>query len=171
MNVKRLVVSGLLVVGLIFLAGVATADDGKPIKHVVAHTILAGKDISRTTATINDGPDHEIAQRVYSYVIHSDDKDFDNMWTENFAHTDTTGGNGTHSGYAIWKNDRGDKIYMQFRGEHHAKSGSADNAKFSGAFSVRGGTGKFSGISGKGSYKGEITPSGQSSEVTLDASY
>lgn len=34
-----------------------------------------------------------------------------------------------------------------------------------------GGTGKFGKISGQGSYKGKITPGGQTSEVSLDASY
>ena len=170
MNVKRWV--GVLGAAVLLSSVAACADDSKPVKHVVVHTMLAGKDTSRTTATVSDVPNHEIVQRVYSYVLSSDDKDFDKMRTENFAQTDTTDGKGTHTGgYAIWKNAQGDQIFMQFSGEHHADSASAQNAAFSGKFTVRGGTGKFSGISGDGSYKGSITPTGQSSEVLLDARY
>jgi hypothetical protein len=171
MNVKLMVGTGLLGMALLCLGCRASADDSKPMKHVVVHTTLTGKDISRTTAAVSDVPHHEIAQRVYSYTLHSEDKDFDNMYTENFAQTDTTDGKGTHTGYAVWKNAQGDSIYSKFKGEHHPESGSAENADFSGEFDVFGGTGKFHDISGKGTYKGHITPSGQTSEVSLDARY
>ena len=171
MNIKPIVGTGFLVVTFLLLACAASAGDSKALKHVVVHTMLAGKDISRTTATIGDAPNHEIAQRVYSYTLRSDDKDFDNMRTENFAHTDTTDGKGTHTGYAIWKNAQGESIFLQFSGEHHVDPGHADNAAFSGKFDVRGGTGKFARISGQGTYKGQITPKEQTSEVLLDTSY
>jgi len=171
MNIKPIIGSGLLVAAFLLLACSAKADDSKALKHVAVRATLIGKDTSRTTATVSDVPNHEISQRVYSYTLRSDDKDFDDMRTENFAHTDTTDGKGTHSGYGIWKNTQGESIYVQFSGEHHPESGHAGNAEFSGKVTVRGGTGKFANISGQGSYTGQITPSGQTSEGTLDTRY
>ena len=168
---KRTIVASLLLVTGLFLVGAASADDSKPVKHVVAHTSLAGKDISRTVATVGDAPNHELVQRVYSYAISSDDKDFDQMRSENYAQTDTTDGKGTHTGYAIWKNTQDESFQVKFNGEHHPEGSGAGNAEFSGDFTVLGGTGKFHAITGKGTYKGHITPSGQTSEVLLDARY
>jgi len=171
MNVKMLAVTGLLAAGLLSLGCAVSADNSKPLKHVIVHTSLVGKDASRTTAAVNDVSNHEIVQRVYSYKLSSDDKDFNGMRTDNFAQTDTTDGEGTHAGYAIWKNSAGDSIYSKFSGEHHVASGNAEDSEFTGTFVVRGGTGKFREITGQGTYKGRITPSGQSSEVLLDARY
>jgi len=171
MNIKPIAGNVLLVAAFFFLACSASADDSKALKHVVVRTTLIGKDTSRTTATVSDVPNHEMSQRYYSYTVRSDDKDFDDMRTENFAHTDTTDGKGTHTGYGVWKNKQGDSINVQFSGEHHPESGHPGNAEFSGKVTVRGGTGKFANISGEGTYKGQITPSGQTSEASLDTRY
>src|SRR5262245_46577554 len=94
------------------------AEPTKPaVKHVVAHTILSGKDVPRSVATIGDQPDHELVQRVYSYGTKSDDPDFDGMRTENVAQTDTIAGKGTHRGYSIWKNNHDDAFYVRFQGD------------------------------------------------------
>ena len=152
-----------------FLIHHSGAEPGKAAtKHVVAHTVLSGKDISRTAAAIGDDPDHELVQRVYAYTITSDDKDFDGMRSENVAQTDTLAGKGTHRGYAIWRNRQDDAIYIRFDGEHHGTGG---NAEYSGKAEISRGTGKFAHISGTAKYHGAITPSRQTSDVELDVTY
>jgi hypothetical protein len=166
----RLAVAALVGgVAAAFLIHHSGAEPVKPaMKHVVAHTLLSGKDISRTVTAIGDDADHELVQRVYSYAITSDDKDFDGMRSENFAQTDTLAGKGTHRGYAIWRSKQDDAIYIRFEGEHHGAGG---NAEYSGKAEISRGTGKFAHISGTAKYHGAITPSQQMSDVELDVSY
>jgi hypothetical protein len=160
-------VGGVAVAFLVHHSGAAPVKPAS--RHVVAHTALSGKDISRSVAAIGDQADHELAQRVYSYAISSDDKDFDGLRSENFAQTDTVAGKGTHRGYAIWRNKQDDTIYIRFNGEHHP--GAGGNAEYSGDAEISGGTGKFAHISGTAKYHGAITPSQQTSDVELDVTY
>lgn len=166
MNMKSVVI-GVLAIALLGCATGASCAGTK--KTVALHTRLDGKDLSRTTAAVNDQPGHEIMQRVYSYRVTSEDADFDGITTDNFAQTDSVDGSGTHRGYGVWHTRSGDRITARFEGEHHA--GAAGSSDFTGKVTITGGTGRFAAISGSGTYRGRTTPDGQTSDATLEVTY
>jgi hypothetical protein len=147
----------------VLLSGVATAA-GAPAgtPQVTQEISLRGHcdapDSSRMVVTLDDQPRHEFAQRVYSYVIASDDaKDFDGAVSTNYAQVDTIDGKGTHHGYAVWRLPSGDRVNFRFEGTHVERSAGTENAPYSGEFTVTGGTGKYRDIRGHGRYEGHTT--------------
>ncbi|MEO8672383.1 MAG: hypothetical protein ABI411_13790 [Tahibacter sp.] len=182
--------AGLVAIGLFaLLAGNPALAKKKPEAPAKPRTVtlnLTGTrpltDISSTVASVGDVPNHEIAQRVYSYVVLTaapdsgkpakEAKDFDGATTMNFAQSDSRNGAGTHNGYATWKLKSGDLIYVTFNGKHSARgAGQEDAAPFDGEFEFAGGTGKYANIKGHSSYQGKVTATGSSWEAKVMFEY
>jgi len=139
-------------------------------------TLSAKRPLAWTTSTvvaIGDQPNHEIAQRVYSYEITSPDPDFNGFKTTNHVQADEVAGTGSHRGYAVWPLKNGDTVYVKFEGTHKTmvKDGGAWETPFEGKFEFVGGTGKYKNIKGSSTYKGKATPDGAGWEAVVDVQY
>jgi hypothetical protein len=129
--------------------------------------------ISNTVFTPGDVPNHEIAQRVYSYEISSPDADFNGFKSTNYGQSDDVAGTGTHRGYSVWPLKNGDTVYIKYEGNHKTivKDGGAWETPFEGRFEFVGGTGKYKGIKGASTYKGKVTPEGSAWQAVVDMQY
>lgn len=73
------------------------------------------------------------------------------------------GGTGTQNGYRTFTHSSGDKIFSSYKGTTAViiKNGVKSNRyKFSGKWHYTGGTGRFKGITGKGTYTGKLAKKG-----------
>jgi hypothetical protein len=79
---------------------------------------------------------------------------------------DVIAGSGTNRGYFEIAHPTGDKTFTSFEGTVTAtpKPGGPPEVTFEGKWSYVGGTGKFTGITGGGTYKGGLTPAGPAYE-------
>ena len=129
--------------------------------------------ISNTVFTPGDVPNHEVAQRVYSYEISSPDADFNGFKTTNYGQSDDVAGTGTHRGYSAWPLKNGDTVYVKYEGTHRTimKDGGAWETPFEGKFEFVGGTGKYKAIKGASTYKGKVTPEGSAWQAEVDVQY
>lgn len=114
-----------------------------------------GSDISIAIAAIDD--QHQFSQRVYAYAISSTHADFDGATAMNYAQSDSGPRDGTHRGYAIWTLKNGDTLTMKFEGTHEIPQG-AGMAPNGGKLEFVGGTGKYRGVKGSGTYSGTGSP-------------
>ncbi len=66
---------------------------------------------------------------------------------------DSTNGNGTHQGYALYKFEDGSTYVTKFQGTHKATEGG--KVAYEGTFEYVSGTGRFEGIKGGGTFTGK----------------
>jgi hypothetical protein len=74
------------------------------------------------------------------------------------AYGDSSGAKVRSSGYHVSNLSNGDKIYVRFQGNDTMMDGKPGTTE--GTWSYTGGTGKFKGIKGKGTYKGKADATG-----------
>src|SRR5215470_12753379 len=72
--------------------------------------------------------------------------------------SDMTGDKAADHGYSVGTMANGDKIHVKFGGSSKSKDGKPVSGE--GTWSFTGGTGKFQGLKGKGTYKGTANPDG-----------
>jgi hypothetical protein len=72
----------------------------------------------------------------------------------NVATFDLTDGSGTHAGYVVHRFEDGATALERYEGRAEAKDGGATTL-VEGSFECTGGTGRFAGLAGKGTYRGE----------------
>jgi hypothetical protein len=72
--------------------------------------------------------------------------------------TEMTGDTAADRGYFVGTMANGDKIHVKFNGTSRSKDGKPVSGQ--GTWSFTGGTGKFEGLKGKGTYKGTANPDG-----------
>ena len=76
----------------------------------------------------------------------------------NVAYGDASGAKVRSSGYHVSNLSNGDKIYVHFQGNDTTMDGKPGTTE--GTWSYTGGSGKFKGIKGKGTYKGKADSNG-----------
>ncbi|HET7842640.1 MAG TPA: hypothetical protein VFL14_00705 [Xanthomonadales bacterium] len=115
-------------------------------------------DLAERATGAADG--HRVADRVYRYRVESPDSDLDG-WATQFGHIDETSGTGTHRGNGYWKLDSGDEVFVLIDGtQRRSGEGASAATSFEGTFEFLGGTGKYRGATGKGSYSGTADANG-----------
>jgi hypothetical protein len=99
-----------------------------------------------------DLPDHVMRQAIRTHVISSKDADLDGSEQTVFAHEGYYAKAGTSVGYFLYTLKSGDKIWARFDSVASTVSMQGSwEATYQGAFRFIAGTGKFSGIRGRGS--------------------
>ena len=118
--------------------------------------------VSQTNIYPGDNPKHVVALSNFHEVDNSADPDFNNIQVNEVSATDYTAGTGTMRGYRVSTHPGGDKTFMAFEGMTKTvmKPGGPPETTFEGKWWYTGGTGKFKGITGDGTYKGEVTKAG-----------
>jgi len=122
--------------------------------------------LSETKMLPGDKPGHELMMVRRMDTISYSDPIFSSGQAVVATFADYTAGSGPHRGYFAVTHPNGDKTFTTYEGIAKATpnaSGPPD-VTFEGKWSFVGGTGKFDGISGGGTYKGGGTPTGPAYE-------
>ena len=109
-----------------------------------------------------DKPEHEVTLINLRAVDNSADPDFNNVQVNEILVSDYTAGTGRDWGHRAGTHPDGDKMYMSFEGTAKTviKPDGSPDTTFEGKWWYTGGTGKFKGITGDGTYKGKATAEG-----------
>ena len=126
----------------------------------ITGTISCGKPDPTYSIEVDDRPGHSVAiskfactwttPMQYGEVQSKDGYDV--------AYSDASGAKVRGSGYHVSNLSNGDKVFVHFQGNDTMKDGKPSTTQ--GTWSYTGGTGKFKGIKGKGTYKGKADSSG-----------
>ena len=122
----------------------------------------AGPVLSLTKMSPGDDPKHEVSliRRLDKDVC--SDADFGALDVDTLNVSDYKQGNGTQKGYRTFTHASGDKIFSAYEGETGAERTPEGKTEyiFKGKWWYTGGTGKFQGITGSGTYKGRLGADG-----------
>jgi hypothetical protein len=118
--------------------------------------------LAETKMLPGDDPKHEVIMNRQLYEEQTSDPDFKNAQGYRVNVSDLVAGSGSHRGYAAATGPGGDKWFTAYEGRVKTvpKQGAPPEITFEGKWWYVGGTGKFKGITGGGTYKGEVTPAG-----------
>ena len=122
--------------------------------------------VSETKMFPGDKPEHELTLATIQEVDYSSDPDFNNVQVTAIGFSDYVAGNGNHWGHRVITHPNGDKTSMSYEGTTKTmmKSDGPPETTFEGKWRYTGGTGKFKGIIGGGTYKGELVEEGSKYE-------
>jgi len=125
--------------------------------------------LSETKLVPGDKPGHEVmlVRRLWS----SKTEEFGESTVNQIIVTDYTLGTGTHRGYDAETLASGEKVFTAYEGRTTTvlKDGTPPSTTFEGRWWYTGGTGKFEGITGSGTYKGQASAAGLA--YTFDGEY
>ena len=129
--------------------------------------------MSSNVSVLGDIPGHELAHRVFSLTITSDDPDFNGFQTINYVQADDVTGTGTYRGYATWPLTNGDTVYIKFDGVSRKipTDGGAWETPYEGRFEFVRGTGKYARIKGDCHYGGVSTAEGSFWDAVVEIHY
>jgi hypothetical protein len=114
-----------------------------------------------------DKPGHEVTMVRRMDTLTYSDPLFASGQATVVAVTDYVAGNGPHRGYFAISHPNGDKTFTSYEGATTATPQPSGTPKvtFEGKWQLTGGTGKFEGITGGGTYKGGLTSAGPAYEL------
>jgi len=159
-TVFALVVS--LLISLV-LSEAALAEDKK-----VSGTGKFGPTLSQVILFPGDVPKHEVSLFNRLQFWNSADPDWNNVAVTQFVYSDYTAGNGYHRGHNANIHPNGDRTFISYEGQT-TRTMSPDGsweAKFEGKMRFTGGTGKFQGITGQGTYIGKASSAGGTAPIS-----
>lgn len=112
----------------------------------------------QTVLSLRDLPNHELQTAEIAGVQKSDDPDWNDVRITYWGVTDLQSGSGTQRGYYINEHGDGGRDWGTFEGK---VTTAGSTVSLEGAFTFSGGSGKFTGITGKGTYRGRMTSATQ----------
>jgi len=115
---------------------------------------FSGRANWQTTVSLKDVPHHEMNVAEIAGPQRSTDPAWNDARITYWGVADLNAGTGTQRGY--WVNERanGERDWGTFEGRITT---AGQNVTLEGTWAFAGGTGRFSGITGKGTYKGRMT--------------
>lgn len=118
--------------------------------------------VSQTKIYPGDNRSHVLALSNYHEVDNYAEPLFNNVQANEVVATDYMGGTGAMRGYRVSTYPGGDKTFMAIEGLEKTvmKPGAPPKTSFEGKWRYTGGTGKFKGITGGGTFKGKVTKAG-----------
>ena len=117
---------------------------------------FTGKATSQTTINLPDADDHQLNLAQINGEQTSTDTDWNESKLTYWGIADLRSGSGTQQGYYVNEHADGDRDWGTFAGKITTQG---NDVTLEGTFKFEGGTGKFNGISGGGTYKGRaISP-------------
>ena len=128
---------------------------------------FSGKASSQTIAYVNDVPNHELHLNEISGEQKSTDNHWNNAAITYWSTVDLVAGNGSQRGYFLNVHEDGDSDNGSFEGK---VTTTPQGVTLEGSWKYAGGTGKFKGLTGGGTYKGRLTSPTQV-EMTWDGAY
>lgn len=158
----------VLTVAIAFVLPAAAADKKKfSVDTKVKATV------SRGIINLEDQPRHQLTQTVSTRTMTSTNPDFNNVEVTNFGQADSIKGTGTHNGYSFHYHKNGEKVFMKWEGTHQTlfKEDKSWETISEGTITFIGGTGKFSNITGGGTYTCKASPKTADCHADLEAEY
>src|SRR5213080_735019 len=117
---------------------------------------FSGRTTSQTTVSLQDTSNHDLCLMEVRGVQKSQDEKWNNAKIVYWGTADLIAGNGPQQGYFVNEHADGDRDFGTFEGKIASAGGALT---IEGNWKYAGGTGKFSGITGGGTYKGRaISP-------------
>jgi hypothetical protein len=118
---------------------------------------FTGNVTAQTAMTIPDQPNHLLMTGQVAGRQNSADSNWNGAGLTYYGVTDVVGGSGTQRGYFINHHTDGDTDYGSFEGR---VTSSGTDFLVEGTWQYTGGTGKFSGVSGKGTFNSRSNAAG-----------
>ena len=154
----------LPMLGLLVLlqAPQALAQSGKLTANGKVGPVLA-----ETKMLPGDKPGHEVTMVRRMDTLTYSDPLFASGQAMVVAFTDYVAGNGPHRGYFATSHPSGDRTFTSYEGATTAtlQPSGPPKVTFEGKWQFTGGTGKFEGVTGGGTYKGGLTSTGPAYEL------
>jgi hypothetical protein len=119
---------------------------------------FSGRVISQTTVSLHDASDHDMNLMQVAGLQKSSDPDWNNARITYWGAADLFAGSGPQRGYFVNEHADGDRDVGTFEGKITTVGGLVT---LEGNWKYTGGTGKFSGITGSGTYNGRATSPGE----------
>jgi hypothetical protein len=118
--------------------------------------------LSQTKVWPGQRPGHDVTLSRRIIVLHSLDPDFDGAQALEVDCSECLAGTGAHRGHNVNTHARGDKTFVAYQGITRtvATERGPGQTLLEGIWWCTGGTGRFSGITGQGTYRGQLTPAG-----------
>ena len=117
---------------------------------------FSGRAVSQTTVSLHDTSNHDMNLMQVTGLQKSSDPDWNDARITYWGAADLIAGNGPQRGYFVNEHADGDRDFGTFEGRIASEGGAVT---IQGSWKYTGGTGKFSGITGGGTYKGRaISP-------------
>jgi len=144
-----------LIPGLLLTLAAAASGQTK-----ITGTISCGKPDAAYSIDVSDHSGHSVSISKFACnwttpMVYGDVQSKDGT---DVVYADASGAKARSSGYHVSNLSNGDKIYVRFQGNDTTMDGKPGTTE--GTWSYTGGTGKFKGIKGKGTYKGKADASG-----------
>jgi hypothetical protein len=114
---------------------------------------FSGRATSQTTLVLHDAPNHEMNLAGIAGRQKSSDENWNNATITYWGIADLVGGSGPQRGYFVNEHADGDRDFGTFEGKVVTTGG---QVTIEGAWKYEGGTGKFKGLTGGGTYKGRF---------------
>jgi len=115
---------------------------------------FSGRATSKTTISLPDIPDHAMNLMEVTGLQKSSDEKWNEARITYWGAADLIAGNGPQRGYFVNEHPDGDRDFGTFEGKIATAGG---QVTIEGNWKYAGGTGKFKGITGGGTYKGRAT--------------
>jgi hypothetical protein len=128
-----------------------------PAQTKISGSAQCGKPDTQQKVDVPDHPDHSlsISQAKCAWTKPMEVAGIQDKDGVTTAMDDNHGASSTGHGYYVDNMANGDKIYVRYQGTASMKEGAAQ-----GKWTYAGGTGKFKGIKGGGTYKGKVAVDG-----------
>jgi hypothetical protein len=115
---------------------------------------FSGRAVSQTTVSLHDASNHDMNLMQVTGLQKSSDPDWNDARITYWGAADLIAGNGPQRGYFVNEHADGDRDFGIFEGKITT---AGDQVTIEGNWKYTGGTGKFSGITGSGTYQGRAT--------------
>jgi hypothetical protein len=128
----------------------------------ISGTAKFGPIISQTLLLPDDVSKHEVMLINRTQTWSSSDADWNNVGVTQFVFSDYIAGTGFHRGHNVNVHPGGDRTFIAYEGQttRTSKPDGSWESKFEGKLRFTGGTGKFQGITGNGTYIGRASAPG-----------
>lgn len=145
----------ILAVVIIFLPSASWAQSPEKSRTVLYTKTGFGTNISESVLTLDGEPEHRLVQFYRIDTGEVSDPDFAIVREEVYGQVESRSGQTRYSGYSTFVMGTGDKIFLRWEGgETELTSRTGDNpVTDAGTWQVLSGTGKYSQIRGKGTFR------------------
>ena len=109
---------------------------------------------AQTAIALSDQPNHELSLAEITGTQKASDEKWNGAAITYWGTTDVVAGSGTQSGYFTQVHNGGDRDWGTFEGKVSTSGG---ETTVEGTWQFTGGSGKFKGLSGKGTFKTRLT--------------
>ena len=134
----------------------------RPVRRKISGTGRGIRILTSARMPAERDPGREVLVSGSLVALRSSEPDFDNVEAVDIDFSEHTASRGVQRGHSVITHPGGEKTFIVYEGTSRtiAPAGGGIRTTFEGDWWYTGGTGKFTGIIGGGTYSGRVTPSG-----------